>query len=337
MRFFKLFCAPIRILASEHANIIKNYAIQAIRSELLSLNALETYIDDSFAEVVNRILDSNARVVVTGIGKSAIIAQKIVATMNSTGQPSIFMHAADAVHGDLGIIQKGDIVIAISKSGNTPEIKLLAPLLRSFGNILVAMVGNINSELALMADYVLNTTVDKEACPNNLAPTTSTTAQMMMGDALAVALLQVRNFTGQDFSKFHPGGALGKKLYLRCGEIAAKNGKPAVNENTSVKEAIFEITNNRLGAAVVLNEKGNLMGIITDGDIRRMLEKYDNIGALLAKDIMHLNPTTANTSTLAADAAEMMAEKKISQLIITDNEDYAGMVHLHDLSREGIL
>ncbi len=326
-----------RILTLESANIIKKYAIQAIQSELNSLKSLESYVDEDFASIVNHILQSPGRVVITGIGKSAIIAQKIVATMNSTGQPAVFMHAADAVHGDLGIIQKDDTVIAISKSGNTPEIKLLAPLLRSFGNKLVAMVGNTNSDLAKLADYVLNTTVDKEACPNNLAPTTSTTAQMLMGDALAVALLQMRNFTGQDFSRYHPGGSLGKQLYLRCGELAARNEKPMVSPQTPVKEAIIEITRKRLGAAVACNAENQVLGIITDGDIRRMLEKYDTFAGLKVLDIMTTNPATIAAESLATEAAAIMTEKKISQIIVTDKGLYAGMVHIHDLNKEGIL
>jgi arabinose-5-phosphate isomerase len=324
-------------LTLESANIIKKYAILAIQNELNSLKSLESYIDDSFANAVVHILDSPGRVVITGIGKSAIIAQKIVATMNSTGQPAIFMHAADAVHGDLGIIQKDDTVIAISKSGNTPEIKLLAPLLRSFGNKLIAMVGNTESELAKLADFVLNTTIDMEACPNNLAPTTSTTAQMLMGDALAVSLLQMRNFTGKDFSRYHPGGSLGKRLYLRCGELAAKNEKPMVDKDASVKDAIIEISRKRLGAAVVCDADNHVLGIITDGDIRRMLEKYDTFANLKVMDIMNTNPTYIDANSLATDAAAEMMERKISQIIITDHHKYAGLVHIHDLNREGIL
>lgn len=321
----------------ESANIIKKYAILAIQNELNSLKALETYVDDSFANAVIHILDSPGRVVITGIGKSAIIAQKIVATMNSTGQPAIFMHAADAVHGDLGIIQKDDTVIAISKSGNTPEIKLLAPLLRSFGNKLIAMVGNTDSELAKLADFVLNTTIDMEACPNNLAPTTSTTAQMLMGDALAVALLQMRNFTGKDFSRYHPGGSLGKRLYLRCGELAAKNEKPEIAKDASVKDAIIEISNKRLGAVVVCDGDNHVLGIVTDGDIRRMLEKYDTFANLKVLDIMNSNPAYIDASSLATEAATAMTERKISQIVIKDQNKYLGLVHIHDLNREGIL
>ncbi|MFN5218629.1 MAG: SIS domain-containing protein [Sphingomonadales bacterium] len=318
------------------ANLIKSYGIQAISDELNSLAVLPQYIDDSFCRLVELLLDSAGRAVVTGIGKSAVIAQKIVATMNSTGQPAVFMHAADAIHGDLGIIQPGDVVIAISKSGSTPEIKALAPLLKSFGNPLVAMVGNLSSELAAQADIVINTTVDKEACPNNLAPTTSTTAQLILGDAIAIALLRMRNFSGSDFSKYHPGGALGKKLYLRCGDIAARNEQPAVSSTASVNEVILCISKSRLGAAAVVDQTG-LLGIITDGDIRRMLEKHSNLQGITAADIMSRNPKTMDTETLAVEAVDWMSRQKISQIIILSNGNYAGMVHLHDLNREGLL
>lgn len=326
-------------MTNNHANIIKNHAIEAINSELGSLQTLPSFIDDQFAQMVQTILDSKGRVIITGIGKSAIIAQKIVATLNSTGQPAVFMHAADAVHGDLGIIQKDDIVIAISKSGNTPEIKLLAPLLRQYGQKLIAMVGNTDSELARLADFVINTTVDKEACPNNLAPTTSTTAQLIMGDALAVALLKMRDFTGTDFSRYHPGGSLGKRLYLRCGELAAKNQKPHIALQTPVIEAIQQISAGRLGAVAVLNEDQTIAGIITDGDLRRAWEKLSTgeMSNIQAQHIMSPNPVSADQETLAADAALLMNDKKISQLIITGNDIYVGMVHIHDLNREGIL
>lgn len=324
-------------MTPEHANTIKNHAIQAIQNELDSLQVLPSYINDSFAEIVDLILQSEGRVIITGIGKSAIIAQKIVATLNSTGQPSIFMHAADAVHGDLGIIQKQDIVIAISKSGNTSEIKALAPLLRRFGNKLIAMVGNINSELATLADYVLDTTIDKEACPNNLAPTTSTTAQLLMGDALAVALLKMRDFTGEDFSRYHPGGALGKKLYLRCGEMAALNARPQVSADHPVKQVILSISSGRLGATAVTDNDGRLLGIITDGDVRRMLENYDNFAGMTAGGLMNPVPVTIDAGALAVDAAQLLTAKKISQIVVLKDELYAGMIHMHDLSREGIL
>ena len=318
-------------------NIIQNVAIEAIQNELNSLQVLPQYIELDFIKTIEHILASNGRVVLTGIGKSAIIAQKISATMNSTGQPALFMHAADAIHGDLGMIQQNDVIIAISKSGNTPEIKALAPLLKQFGNTLVAIVGNINSDLAKMADLVINTTVDKEACPNNLAPTTSTTAQLIMGDAIAVALLQMRNFTGQDFSKFHPGGALGKKLYLKCEEIARRNQKPSIKPNTHWKDIIVNITENRLGATAVLNEQKQILGIITDGDIRRMLNKFDNLSNITASDIMSPNPLSIDAEKLATEAGFLMQEKKITQLIVTNNNEYFGFIHLHDLYSEGII
>jgi arabinose-5-phosphate isomerase len=324
-------------LEKSHAKLIKSYALQAISDELNSVAALKTYIDEGFEAAIELLLSNKGRAIITGIGKSAIIAQKIVATMNSTGQPAIFMHAADAVHGDLGIIQKGDVVIAISKSGNTPEIKLLAPLLKSFGNPLIAMVGNVNSELAGLADVVINTTIDKEACPNNLAPTTSTTAQLIMGDALAVTLLRMRNFSDDDFGRYHPGGALGKRLYLRCGDIAAANAKPAVMPEASIKEVILSISANRLGAATVVNTTGQVLGIITDGDIRRMLESRDNLHDLKAADIMGKNPASVDWDNMATEAAEIMKTRKISQLVVLKNDNYAGMVHLHDLNREGII
>ena len=325
------------VLTSGSANLIKNYAVQAIQGELNSLRPLETFIDDGFVQVVELLLNSNGRVVITGIGKSAIIAQKIVATMNSTGQPAIFMHAADAIHGDLGIIMPEDVVLAISKSGNTPEIKMLAPLLKRFGNKLVAMVGNMSSELAQIADFVINTTIDKEACPNNLAPTTSTTAQLLMGDALAIALLSMRNFSNEDFGRYHPGGALGKKLYLRCGELAKTNAKPFVSETASVKECIVSISAGRLGATAVLRANGDLCGIVTDGDIRRMLENFDQLGGLCAADIMSPSPLSIEANALAAEASDILQTNKISQLIVLEAGIYQGMVHLHDLNREGII
>lgn len=318
-------------------NIIQKVAIEAIENELNSLKVLPQYIQSDFIEAIEKILSSNGRVVLTGIGKSAIIAQKISATMNSTGQPALFMHAADAIHGDLGMIQQNDVIIAISKSGNTPEIKALAPLLKQFGNTLIAIVGNINSELAKMADLVIDTTVDKEACPNNLAPTTSTTAQLIMGDAIAVALLQLRNFSGQDFSKFHPGGALGKKLYLKCEEIAQRNQKPSISANTHWKDIIVNITENRLGATAVLNEQNQILGVITDGDIRRMLNKFDNFNSISASEIMTKNPLTIDADKMATEAGNLMQEKKITQLIVTKNNEYFGFIHLHDLYSEGII
>lgn len=320
---------------SKYTSIISN-AIEAIDIEIKALAELTKRIDKDFVAVVELILLSKGRVVITGIGKSATIAQKIVATLNSTGTPSIFMHAADAIHGDLGIIQNDDIVICISKSGNTPEIKALIPLLRQGNNKLVALVGNIHSYLAKGADYILDVTIEKEACPNDLAPTTSTTAQLVMGDALAVCLLKERSFTKEDFARYHPGGALGKRLYLTLGDIAANNEKPTVKKENSIKEAILSITKNRLGATVVI-ENNLVVGIVTDGDIRRMLEKHDNIAGLTVLDIMGSNPCVMDDSTLAADAANVMADRKISQVIVVNNQAYAGMVHIHDLNREGII
>ncbi len=317
--------------------MIQKVAVEAIQNELNSLQVLPNYINHDFIQTIEIILKSNGRVVLTGIGKSAIIAQKISATLNSTGQPALFMHAADAIHGDLGMIQKEDVVIAISKSGNTPEIKSLAPLLKQFGNPLIAIVGNLNSELAKIADLVIDTTVDKEACPNNLAPTTSTTAQLIMGDAIAVALLQLRNFSGQDFSKYHPGGALGKKLYLKCEEIALKNSKPSVNPNTHWKEIIVNISENRLGATVVLNQNNQIIGVITDGDIRRMLNKFENLNQITAQDVMSLSPFSIDSEAMATEAASLMQDKKITQLIVTKNNEYLGFIHLHDLYSEGII
>ncbi|MBC7426403.1 MAG: KpsF/GutQ family sugar-phosphate isomerase [Bacteroidia bacterium] len=318
-----------------YSNIIA-FGRNTIRTELENLQNLENFVNEDFALTVNLILDSHGRVVITGIGKSAIIAQKIVATLNSTGTPSIFMHAADAIHGDLGIIQKDDIVIAISKSGNTPEIKALAPLLRQFGNILIAMTGNMSSELALAADHILNTTIEKEACPHNLAPTTSTTAQLLMGDALAVALLQCRNFTSSDFSKYHPGGALGKRLYLTVKDIASKNEKPSVSADSGIKEVLLAISSGRLGAVAVI-DKDIISGIITDGDIRRMAEKSLNFEGIKAGDIMGTNPRTIEENEMAVQAAEICRNTKISQIIVTSSGKYAGMVHIHDLNREGLM
>lgn len=315
--------------------IIK-FGQETIQSELDNLKNLSQFIDGDFASVVNQILSSDGRVVISGIGKSAIIAQKIVATMNSTGTPSIFMHAADAIHGDLGIIQKNDTVIIISKSGNTPEIKTLVPLIKRFGNNLVAMVGNLNSYLALNANYVLNTTVAKEACPNNLAPTTSTTAQLLMGDALAVALLSSKKFTSNDFSKYHPGGALGKQLYLTVKEMALQNEKPSVQSNDSIKDTVIEISKNRLGASAVI-ENDKVIGIVTDGDIRRHLEKSSQLENVFASDIMTKNPISIESDQMASDAALLMKKNKINQLIVTENQAYIGMVHLQDFYREGIL
>jgi arabinose-5-phosphate isomerase len=301
-----------------------------------SIRNLQNYINNDFVETVKLIGTSNGRVVITGIGKSAIIAQKIVATMNSTGTPAIFMHAADAIHGDLGTIQRDDVVICISKSGNTPEIKVLVPLLKHGGNKLIALVGNTDSYLAIQADHILNCSVEKEACPNNLAPTSSTTAQMAMGDALAVCLLDYKDFSSKDFAKYHPGGALGKKLYLKVGDISGQNQKPTVAPDAAIKSVILEISSKRLGAtAVVENDK--LVGVITDGDLRRMLEKSDSVGSLKASDIMNTTPKQIDAGELAVNAMQLLEKYNITQLIVTDKGKYHGFVHLHDLLKEGII
>ncbi|RQO69561.1 D-arabinose 5-phosphate isomerase [Pedobacter sp. KBW06] len=311
-------------------------AVNTLQLEAQSILGLIEHINDDFIQIIDLILQCKGRVIVTGIGKSAIIAQKIVATFNSTGTPSIFMHAADAVHGDLGMIQKDDIVICISKSGNTPEIKVLAPLLKQSGNLMIGMVGQLNSELAIQADLILNTTVEKEACPHNLAPTTSTTAQLAMGDALAICLLNARNFNEEDFGRYHPGGALGKRLYLKAGDIAVKNQKPSIPPAASVKDVIIEISQNRLGAVVVI-EADTILGIITDGDIRRMLEKHTNLADIKASDLMNHHPKTIEKELLAINALEMIKENNITQLLVTDAGAYFGMIHLHDLLQEGII
>ncbi|MFH0894175.1 MAG: KpsF/GutQ family sugar-phosphate isomerase [Bacteroidota bacterium] len=315
---------------------IKKIALSSIELESTSINGIKKFINNDFVSTVQMIIKSQGRVVITGIGKSALIAQKIVATLNSTGTPSIFMHAADAIHGDLGIIQNDDIVVCISNSGSTPEIKVLIPLLRLGGNKLVAMCGKVDSFLSKNADFTLLTTVEREACPFNLTPTSSTTAQMVMGDALAIALLSCRGFTSKDFARFHPGGSLGKKLYLTVGELCASNEKPKVAPNTAIRDVIIEISSRRLGTTAVVDSKGKIVGIITDGDLRRMLQKYSSIDKLCAKDIMTPKPFTLDAQTLAYDALHMMYEKKITQVLITSKSKYAGVVHMHDILKEGI-
>lgn len=316
---------------------IKQIAKETLINEADAVRKLVDFIDDSFEACVEEILRSKGRVVVTGIGKSAIIANKIVATMNSTGTPALFMHAADAIHGDLGMVQADDIVICLSKSGNTPEIKVLVPLLKRTGSKLVALVSNTSSYLATQADYVLNATIGAEACPNNLAPTTSTTAHLALGDALAVCLLEARGFTSSDFARYHPGGALGKQLYLKVEDIYANNQLPKVDENTPMKEVILEISSKRLGATAVVNSQNELLGIITDGDLRRMIEKYSNFEVLEAKDLMSIAPKTIEHGELAVKALGMMQENNVSQLIVTKDKKLVGFVHLHDLLKEGII
>lgn len=318
------------------AEEIIEIANRTFKIEADAVLALQKLLNNDFVEVIQLILQSKGRVVLTGIGKSAIIANKIVATLNSTGTPSIFMHAADAIHGDLGMIQNEDVVICISKSGNTPEIKVLVPLLKASTNKLVAIVGNNESFLAKNADYVLDTTVDVEACPNNLAPTTSTTAQLAMGDAIAVCLLECRSFSSEDFAKYHPGGALGKKLYLKVSHLSSQNEKPMVLEHEKLSRVILEISSKCLGMTAVLNNDDELVGVITDGDLRRLMEKGFNEN-LEAKDIMNVHPKKINADEMAINALELMKIHNITQLIVADNNQYVGVLHLHDLIKEGII
>ena len=315
---------------------ILEIARETIAIESKSIANLEKLLTADFEKAVKSILASKGRVIVTGIGKSANIATKIVATFNSTGTPSVFMHAADAIHGELGNIQRDDTVLSISKSGNTPEIKVLIPLIQNYGNKIIAITGNPDSYLSQHADYFLNSYVEKEACPNNLAPTTSTTAQLVMGDALAVALLQLRDFTSSDFAKYHPGGSLGKKLYLRVKDVMVKNDIPLVKSNASIKDVIFEISSKRLGTTAVV-DTNSILGIITDGDLRRMLETHSSLENLSAKDIMSKNPRTIIHDALAIDALNTMENNNITQLLVVANNQYVGVIHLHDLLKEGIL
>lgn len=316
---------------------ILKQAIETIQLEADSIIQLREYIDESFLKAVRAIHESKGRVIVSGIGKSAVIAQKIVATFNSTGTPAIFMHAADAIHGDLGMIQPDDVVIIISKSGTSPEIKVLMAFVKGFGNPVIAICGNETSYLALNADIVVNSTVEKEACPHNLAPTTSTTAQLVMGDALAVCLLNLKGFSEKDFARYHPGGALGKRLYLRVAEMSDRNEQPRVKPDSILREVIYEISGKRLGATAVLDDNDNIVGIITDGDLRRMLEKNESPAKLKAADILTANPKSIDSTELATEALAMMRRHDITQLVVTKDGRYAGMLHLHDLIREGII
>jgi len=311
-------------------------AQKTILAESEAISRLVDFLTEDFVKAVEIIHQSSGRLVVTGIGKSAIIAQKIVATLNSTGTPSLFLHASEAIHGDLGMVQPGDVVICISKSGNSPEIKVLVPLLKRFGNKLIAITGNTTSFLGKEADFVLNTYVENEACPNNLAPTNSTTAQLVMGDALAVCLMEIRQFTAEDFAKYHPGGALGKKLLLRVGDMLDTTHKPQVTPEANIKTVIMEISEKRLGVtAVVENEK--VIGIITDGDIRRMLNKTETITGLTAKDIMTVNPKRIKSTDLVSDALNILEDFSITQLVVIDQDEYKGVIHLHDILKEGIV
>ena len=315
----------------------KQIALRTIEMEAKSIAGLLPYINADFEKAIEAISKCRGRIVVSGIGKSAVIAQKIVATFNSTGTPSIFMHAADAIHGDLGMVQQEDVVMIISKSGESPEIKVLVPLIRNFGNVLIGMVGNTASYLAINATIVLNTTVDQEACPHNLAPTSSTTAQLVMGDALAVTLMEMKGFQSDDFAKFHPGGTLGKKLYLRVSDLYIHNEKPKVVLGQSLKEVIVEMTARRLGITAVVDGADQLKGIITDGDLRRMLEKNTAIDSVKADDIMTKDPFTIGPDEMAVDALDILRQKEISQLAVTREGRYLGIIHLHDLIREGLI
>lgn len=336
IRFF-YFCTNYQLNPMKTFEETRQIAQEVLNNEASAINNLKGFIDNNFYECVKAIYQTQGRVVITGIGKSAIIANKIVATLNSTGTRAIFMHAADAVHGDIGMIQEEDIIIAISKSGNTPEIKVLAPHLRDSGNLLVAMVGNPDSYLGEQADFILDTRIEAEACPNNLAPTTSTTVQMVMGDALAVSLINFREFGEEDFARFHPGGTLGKQLYLRAEDIYPANMRPEVDEKADLKTVIVEISTKRLGATVVTTN-GKIAGIITDGDLRRMLNDVEHLNAIQAKDIMNTAPKTVQKDDLAIKARDIMRQDQISQVIVKDQQEtYVGMVHIHDINREGLL
>lgn len=316
---------------------VRETARQTLALEAQSILEMRDNLGEDFEKVVDVLLSTGGRLVVSGIGKSAIIGQKIVATLNSTGTPSIFMHAADAIHGDLGMIREEDPVMIISKSGESPEIKMLVTLVRNLGNPIIAMVGNATSSLAASSHFILNTTVSQEACPNNLAPTSSTTAQLAMGDALAVCLMEAKGFSSDDFAKFHPGGSLGKKLYLRVSDLSRLNEQPSVQESSSLNEAILEMTKKRLGLTAVLNEQQQLTGVITDGDLRRMLEKGLPMEGINAKAIMSIQPKTIEAEALAVDALDKMRKNNITSLLVAENDRYTGVIHLHDLIREGLL
>jgi arabinose-5-phosphate isomerase len=319
------------------ASPVIDTAKRTLRLEAEALLGLVDGLDADFERLIHRLADSQGRLVVSGIGKSAIIGQKIVATLNSTGTPALFMHAADAIHGDLGMIRQDDIVMIISRSGESPEIKVLIPLIRNLGNTLVAMVGHLGSFLARQSDIILNTTVSQEACPNNLAPTSSTTAQMAMGDAIAVALMELRGFGAEDFAKFHPGGALGKKLYLHVSDLSVHNETPSVRVHSPLRDVILEMTRKRLGCTAVLDDADHLIGIITDGDLRRMMERSEALADLTAGDIMNPAPRTIPDDCLAVEALDIMRKNNITQLLVTHLDRYQGVIHLHDLVREGLI
>ncbi len=319
------------------AKNIQKIAKDVLIHEAKAIENLSGYINGDFELCVNELHNCKGRIVVTGIGKSAIIANKIVATLNSTGSPALFLHAADAIHGDLGMVQKDDIVICISKSGNTPEIKVLVPMLKRRGSKLVALVSNTTSYLAEQADYVLNASIASEACPNNLAPTTSTTAHLALGDAVAICLLELKNFSDRDFAELHPGGALGKQLYLKVGDVFDRTRLPIVKNNEGLKEIIVEISTKRLGATAVLGPQDTLVGVITDGDLRRMLERDADVGQITANEIMTPNPRSIQIDEYAVKALHMMQEFKITQLVVLDGKSVKGFIHLHDLLKEGIV
>ena len=316
---------------------IKNIALHTLQLQADAINGLQPFINEQLEQAVALILQCNGRVIVSGIGKSAIVAQKIVATLNSTGTPALFMHAADAIHGDLGMVQPQDVVVMVSKSGDSPEIKVLLPLIKNFGNSIIAIVGNLQSYLAANCSFVLNTTVAKEACPHNLAPTTSTTAQMVMGDVLAICLMEAKTFTATDFAKYHPGGMLGKKMYLKVADLILQHQKPLVVQNDTIKKTIIEISKNRLGATAVVDANNKIKGIITDGDVRRMFEKYNDFSTLVAADIMSVTPKCIDSSELAMQALQMMRVNNISQLLVLNKNNYLGILHIQDLMREGII
>ena len=316
---------------------IKSAALRTIRLEAEAIDALQHMVDDNFEKAIHAIHNTKGRLVISGIGKSAIIALKIVATLNSTGTPAIFLHAGDAIHGDLGMIQQEDVVMIISKSGESPEIKVLVPLIRNFRNTLIAMVGSVESYLARQSDILLNTTVSQEACPNNLAPTSSTTAQLVMGDALAMVLMELKGFSSDDFARFHPGGTLGKKLYLHVSDLYINNEKPKVFPDASLKEVIVEISKKRLGTTAVVDEQDKLLGIITDGDLRRMLEKNVSLQSVTAGEIMTKSPKTIAADALAVEALDILRQYDITQLVVTGKSKYLGIIHLHDLIREGLI
>lgn len=320
----------------KNIEIISKTAIDVILGEARAVNNLLEHIDESFFSAVNLMFGCKGRLIISGVGKSALIAQKIVATLNSTGTPALFMHSADAVHGDLGMILEDDIVLFISKSGNTAELKRLLPFVKKMGNPLVAMVSNLDSYLAHHSDYVIYAPIESEVCPNNLAPTTSTTVQLVLGDAIAMALMRLRNFTAEDFAKFHPGGSLGKRLYMRVEDVFDKTNRPWVAVNEAIRNTIITISSHRLGATVVLGENKELMGIITDGDVRRMVERGEDMDAIKAGDIMSTNPKTIDINALAVDAFGIMEKNEITSVVVLENGRYMGLVHIHDIMREGI-